>query len=165
MHLPEDARRIRSKPLSMEDNAASVLLIFQAPGENEWASGRPIFSTQPHSAGARLLDAFKRAETTRSDYNITNTAQCFPGKLLPANGKRPRDKKPPAKAIKHCSQWLLRDIQARPYDRVVVFGSPAKAAVKSLGYATDPRFQFIKHPSGGLSKLALDAAVGSQETP
>lgn len=158
-HLPDDIIFIRSRPLSMEDNAASILLIFQTPGLDEWETGRPISSTNPRSAGARLRKAFERLGTSRANYNITNAVQCFPGKKPQTNDKRPRDNKPPAEVIRRCSHWLRQDIEAREYERIVVFGDPAKKAVQAHNYGEDPRFRFVRHPSSGLFNAELDAAL------
>jgi len=155
LHLPEADRTTRSSPLAMERGAGSVLMIFQAPGINEWTNGRPICSTAPSSAGGRLAAAFKEAGRARSEYNITNTVQCFPGKKMASTASRSRDKSPPASVRNHCANWLREDIESKEYTRVVVFGSHAKKAVTKLGYADDPKFRFVKHPTGGLSKVEL----------
>ena len=143
----------------MEDNEASALLIFEAPGEAEWKGGSPIFSAHPSSAAARIRKAQLRVERVRTDYDITNAVQCFPGKGPARNGGRSRDAKPPDEAIKHCSRWLQADIQTREYKLILVFGNPAKAAVNMLPYTDDPRFQFLTHPTGGLTNAKLDAAL------
>jgi uracil-DNA glycosylase len=158
-HLSEGDRQTRVKPLSMEDNRSSTLLVFQAPGVEEWASGRPISSTNPKSAGGKLASAFLRAGKTRADYDITNTVQCFPGKKMALAPSRPRDKTPPASVRKQCALWLRDDIESKQYTRVVVFGYLAKKAVEELGYGNDSRFRFLKHPTGGLSNAELQSAV------
>ena len=159
-HLSVQQRRVRSAPLSMEDNEGSILLVFQAPGESEWELGRPVISTKTSSAGVRLTNAFPKVGKTRLDFNITNTVQCFPGKQEAQTGERPRDKPPTASARAHCSHWLRQDIEGRKYERVVVFGAHAKKAIHALGYKDDPRFRYLKHPTGGLSSACLLAAVG-----
>ncbi|WP_431484124.1 uracil-DNA glycosylase family protein [Pseudomonas solani] len=143
-HLPVSSQYNRSAPLSIEDNGASVLLIFQAPGVDEWAKGRPVASTNPSSAGVRLATAFRIAGRTRQDYNITNTVQCFPGKEPQVGTTRPRDNAPTAAVRRHCSEWLRQDIQAQSYKRIVVFGAHARRAVRNLGFGDDPRFRFIR---------------------
>lgn len=159
-HLPASFRQIRAAPLSMEDNHASVLLIFQAPGVDEWSNGKPVISTNPSSAGVRLEAAFRIAHRTRQDYNITNTVQCFPGKKPQHGITKPRDNVPPAAVRRHCSEWLRQDIDTHNYKRIVVFGSHAHKAVRTLGYGNDPRFNFVRHPTGGISNEALGKAVG-----
>ncbi len=157
-HLPLEQRQRRTTPLSMEDNRGPVLLVFQAPGIHEWENGRPISSTKAGSAGVRILNALP-AGKSRQSYNITNTVQCFPGKPQAQAGKRTRDKPPLAMASKHCSNWLRNDIEAYPYERIVVFGSHAHKTVRALGYGSDPRFCFPKHPTGGISNEALRKAL------
>jgi uracil-DNA glycosylase family 4 len=158
-HLSENDRAIRTSPLSMEDHTASVLLIFQAPGIEEWKSGKPISSLDSKSAGARLASAFHLAGKDRNDYNITNTVQCFPGKRGHCSISKPRDKTPPAKVRQHCNEWLRQDIEMYQYKRVVVFGALARKAVWELGYKNDPRFHFIKHPTGGISVVHISQVL------
>lgn len=160
-HLPSHFQEIRTAPLSMEENDAEVLLIFQAPGVDEWAKGKPLISIKSRSAGARLEAAFRRANRTRQNYNITNTVQCFPGKKPQVGISKPRDLAPSATARRHCAEWLRQDIEARRYTRIVVFGTPAANAVRKLGFDDDSRFIFRKHPSGGLKNIDLDGALGS----
>ncbi|WP_410801244.1 uracil-DNA glycosylase family protein [Marinobacter sp. KMM 10035] len=143
----------------MEDNGADVLLIFQAPGVEEWAEGRPVCSTHPSSAGGRLARAWQRLKRTRYDYNITNTVQCFPGKRSEAFSGRRRDKKPPNDVRKFCANWLQLDIEARPYRRIVVFGTEAGKSVRELGYSGDTRFIYAVHPAGGISKDQLETCL------
>jgi len=144
----------------MEDNDGSILLIFQAPGINEWSNGRPASSTIANSAGMKLEAAFSYCKKSRANYNITNSVQCFPGKKISNVGQRPRDKAPLIAARRHCSHWLHKDIAAHNYERIIVFGTPARKAVLSLGYTDDKRFVFVKHPSGRLSNAELRKAVG-----
>lgn len=159
-HLHAATRSTRATPLTMENNDGSFLLIFQAPGINEWSNGRPASSTMTNSTGAKLEAAFAHCGKTRADYNITNAVQCFPGKQEPKTGKRPRDKAPLAAARRHCGHWLRENITSHVYQRIVVFGSPARDAVHALGYVNDKRFVFVRHPNGGLSNAKLRNAVG-----
>jgi uracil-DNA glycosylase family 4 len=146
----------------MEDNGSSVLLLFQAPGEKEWAHGRPVSSNERGSAGYRLEKAFARAGKARADFNITNAVQCFPGKKPVSAGERPRDRPPPALARRHCAAWLLEDVKAHPYRCITVFGDEAAKSIRLLGLAEDPRFRFFKHPAGGLSDAEILDAIGQR---
>jgi len=159
--LQSHFQKMRAIPLSMEENNADVLLIFQAPGVDEWAKGKPVISTKNGSAGVRLEAAFRRANRTRQNYNITNTVQCFPGKKPQVGVTKPRDLAPSAAARRHCAEWLRQDIEARTYTRIVVFGTPAANAVRKLGFDDYSRFIFRKHPSGRLKNIDLDEALGS----
>ena len=134
-HLSTDDKATRSTPLSMENNRASVLLIFQAPGVDEWKTGRPISSEAAGSTGKRLATSSARS----------------------------RDKQPAAEARVRCYQWLLEDIRAAQYKRIVVFGTVAKAVLLRHYKGDTEHFKFIKHPAGGLSSdVLLDALRPSQ---
>lgn len=143
-------------PLNMEANSPLTLLIFQAPGADEWAARQPICSSNPNSAAARIRNSLLRIDKSRSDFSITNSTQCYPGK-----GNSIRDKAPLASARKCCVNWLKQDIEAFAFSQIIVFGAKAKSSVTELGYANDPRFQFLRHPSGSLSNAVLDDALRS----
>jgi uracil-DNA glycosylase family 4 len=143
-------------PLNMETNSPDTLLIFQAPGSEEWAARKPICSTNPNSAAARIRNSLVRIGRSRTDFSITNSTQCYPGK-----GDSSRDKVPLTSARKCCSNWLKKDIEAFSFSRIVVFGAKAKKSITELGYDNDHRFQFLRHPSGGLRNFDLDVALKS----
>jgi len=160
-HLPDVAKALRSHPLSLEDNGSRTLLIFQAPGIEEWKSGKPISSDSAQSAGGKLRKAFHLLGKQRTDYNVSNVVQCFPGKQAPKGNKEPRDKSPPKSVRIACSKWLREDISKGNYTRVVVFGRHAEKAVKELGYENDSRFVFVPHPTAsGVSIAMLTEYVG-----
>ena len=162
-HLLPHEKSSRSAPLSMENNRASVLLIFQAPGVDEWKTGLPISSEAAGSTGKRLVEAFGKVGKTRKDFNITNCVQCFPGKRLATSSALSRDNPPAAEARVRCYQWLLEDIRAAQYKRIVVFGTVAKAVLLRHYKGDTEHFKFIKHPAGGLSSdVLLDALRPSQ---
>ena len=144
----------QSTPLLMEANSGRVLLIFQAPGIDEWIARKPICSSNPMSAAARIRNSLVRLGMSRTHFSITNATQCYPGK-----GNSTRDKRPLTSARRCCSNWLKQDIEALAFTRVIVFGGSAKQSVIELGYSKDPRFLFLRHPSGGLSNALLDDAL------
>lgn len=145
-------------PLLMENNSARALLIFQAPGADEWAVRKPICSENPNSAAARIRNSLARLDRSRTDFSITNSTQCYPGKRNSI-----RDKPPLTSARKCCTNWLKLDIESLAFTRIIVFGTNAKSSVTELGYANDPRFMFLRHPSGRLSNSLLDVALKSIE--
>lgn len=140
----------------MEVNATRALLIFQAPGEQEWRSQRPVISVSDRSAARRFRDSLDRIGKSRQDFSITNVVQCYPGR-----GRNGRDKRPREQAKRSCAQRLRADIEDYCWRRIIVFGSiPKKSIVDILNYEEgDPRFRFVKHPSGGLKNCDLDAAL------
>lgn len=159
-HLPPETRQIRRRPLSLEVNNANVLLVFQAPGIEEWKSGKPISNSKPNSAGAKLASAFKSIGKSRTHYDITNLVQCFPGKKASTSLQNPRDNLPLMSAQRACSRWLLDDIASHNYERIVVYGAPAREAVRRLGLMGDPKFVFVPHPTASgvtISSLAQSA--------
>lgn len=154
-HLTAEDKAIQGHPLSLENNGSVILLIFQAPGIEEWKSGKPISSDNARSAGSKLKKAFQLLGRERVDYNISNAVQCFPGKQASTGKKAPRDKLPPKAARNACLKWLREDIFSGNYTRVVVFGRHAKDAVKKLGYEQDSRFLFVHHPTAAGVSIAM----------
>ena len=149
-HLLPTERRL---PLSMEHNpGTTALLIFLAPGINEWRKGRPICSESSHSAAARIRNSLSHINASRCDFSITNAVQCYPDA-----GGDGHDNPPKPAAQRQCANWLKCDIVSHPWRRIVVFGAIAEVSVRWLGYGCDPRFRFIRHPSGGLSNDILNA--------
>src|SRR6478609_342901 len=57
-------------PLSAELHDSKTLLLFQAPGINEWNDGKPLSSEEDGSAGFRFKDALAKAEKQREDFDI-----------------------------------------------------------------------------------------------
>lgn len=157
--LTETDRAIRDHPLSMEDSGSDTLLVFQSPGIDEWKTGRPISSSNPRSAAAKIAKAFELVGSDRWQFDITNAVQCFPGKRGANVDLSPRDMSPPTKVRSACSKWLERDIHKRPYRRIVVFGSVAKKMVRKL-IGEDSRLLYVPHPSArGVSVAFLAAAL------
>lgn len=151
----QDSTRELTVPLSVEKNSGERLLVFQGPGRDEWDEGKPLCSKNRRSAALRVRSALGRVGKSRLDVSITNATQCYSGR-----GQNGRDNPPKEAARRQCLHWLDQDIKAHPNARVVVFGSVAKKSVLELGYKVDdPRFVFLRHPSGGLSNDKLEAAL------
>ena len=158
-HLDDRFADCEVRPLSMEDNGASVLLIFQSPGVEEWRTTRPLASSNRTSAATRLQLAFTKLHLTRKNFNITNAVQCYQGKAASIGGKPPRDDELCETAIKHCAQWLKLDIENHNYARIVVFGAVAKRSVRDLDCFPEAKVTYLYHPSGGLRNEELLAAL------
>lgn len=142
-------------PLSKEDNDSLILLVFQAPGPDEWNRRIPICSPDTRSTAARMRNSLARLKKFRTDFDITNAVQCYPGKA--ASG---RDRKPSELARRKCAEWLRSDISQKTYSKIVVFGNVAKKSVREVLLPPSVPVVYIKHPSGGLSNTALDDAIG-----
>ena len=160
-HLSSAERTVRCQPIPLERNGSKVLLIFQSPGVDEWKNGSPVSSCNPRSAGMKLQAAFRSIGSGRSAFDIANVVQCFPGKKTPVGKDAPRDNAPLSAAVSACSKWLQEDILNGKYERIVVFGSPAKRALRRLGYKNDSLFSFVRHPSAsGVSICQVAVNVG-----
>ena len=156
-------------PLSLDlGNNANTLLIFQAPGVDEWLGNTcsqiriPIDSKNPHSAAARMKKSMNRKGAVRGDYDITEAVQCFPGKT--SSG---RDRKPSAQSIRCCLRHLVNDLSQKQYVDIVAFGviafEMAQEAVNIVNSNSQikliqPTPRFVKHPNGGIDNITLDSS-------
>lgn len=154
-HLIQEQKTNRqSPPIMLENNESNVLLVFQAPGDKEWDVGIAIQPTIKvgGSAGARIKYSWERTNKQRTDFNVINTVQCFPGN----NGKR--DLIPNSMAICSCSKRLTSILRAKEYQKIITFGRVAKEVienlVKTLTYT--PILVNAPHPNGGVKNIDLD---------
>jgi uracil-DNA glycosylase len=128
--------------------------VFQAPGNDEWRVGKAIQPTiKPGgSAGRRIEMSWERSHKQRTDFDIINSVQCFPGN----EGKR--DFVPDAMSIYSCSQRLENILKSHSYEKIVVFGDIAKQVIatncKKLGIMT--KIIIGTHPNGGVFRESLD---------
>jgi uracil-DNA glycosylase family 4 len=144
-------------PLKKEDNNSDVLLVFQSPGESEWDRGLPLQNCI-NGAGLRIQTSLQRIGKTRTDFDITNSVQCYQGK-----GGNKRDKKPVKGAMQKCRNYLKSDMESKRYRKIIVFGAIAKEQVVALGYnfGADERLIHLKHPTGGVTNETLDQALNT----
>ena len=145
-------------PIGLESHKSKVLLVFQAPGKDEWKGnnsnlGRvPVSSTTPHSAGKRIMNSLDRIGKNRNDFDFVETVRCYPGKKT--NG---RDNKPRQSAIKLCINHLAKDIESNKYKKIICFGKIASNAVKPLLENNNSiEMIVLPHPTGHLSNDKLD---------
>lgn len=159
-HLSSSTAKI---PLNAEIRKTNTLLVFLAPGENEWTGNcgktqpAPIISDNPRSTAARLRNSFNRIHKTRMDYDLTETVQCYPGK-----NSNKRDRRPCEAAISQCANHLMADIQGHAYTRIISFGVIANKIVEDIIIKLNTPVQHIKlpHPSSGkLSNSLLDSSL------
>ena len=148
-------------PIDLESHNSKVLLVFQAPGIDEWEGnnkelGRvPVSSIKTHSAGKRIMNSLIRIGKSRSDFDYVETVRCYPGK-----GKIGRDKKPRKKAISLCSAHLKNDISKHNYSTIICFGKIAQKAVKNIiGDDSNVRIINRKHPNSRLTNSKLDKTL------
>lgn len=138
-------------PLSAEKHNSSTLLVFQAPGIDEWTginaqSRAPISSNNKRSTADRMRKAFSVARKQRTDFDITEAVQCYPGKTNSG-----RDRKPGAKVEQQCLKHLQNDILNGHYTKIISFGKCANRCVEKIIKAKMLNVQHIQlaHPSSG----------------
>lgn len=146
-HLYNKENVVRSFiPVKLEDNNSNILLVFQAPGINEWRTGLTIQPTKVKggSAGVRILNSWNRKRKVRANFNIVEAVRCYPGKDIGGRDKRPRKK-----AIECCSKILQREIKSGNYNEIIVFGTPANNSIKStsLYNSIKMNIKYIAHPN------------------
>lgn len=143
-------------PVELEDKDRDVLLVFQAPGIEEWRAGAPIQPTtrQGGTAGARIAQSWERTGRDRSEFDIINVVQCFPGS---ERGKR--DFAPHSLAVCACKSRLDAVLAGKRYSKVIAFGEIACEVVAHLAISGNYGFRllFSGHPTGGLEQKVLDS--------
>ena len=151
-----------NQPIRCERNGSKYLLVFQAPGNDEWSgttiSGNriPIDSANSHSCAARMRNSFVRKGVSRNNYDIAEAVCCYPGK-----NQNDRDKKPSARSITSCINNMERLLQKGQYTRIVCFGNIAYKVVSqalSAIHGNVPICTKASHPSSGVSNNALDSS-------
>lgn len=94
--------QIESGPVFSGEKSARVMLIGQAPGVTEGASGLPFSGDSGHRLFRWLAQAGWDEATFRADSYITSVTKCFPGRAASGNG----DRVPSVSEQKLCRDWL-----------------------------------------------------------
>jgi len=154
-HLTKDKMTtLVSPPVELENNHSDILLVFQSPGKEEWLVGKAIqpIKKQGGTAGRRIELSWGRCRAKRTDFNIVNTVQCYPG------NQGGRDIDPNKKAIHCCSNRLKDILQTGCYKKVIVFGDIALKVIRKLLVGEISAVVVVaRHPNGGISNDKLDA--------
>jgi uracil-DNA glycosylase len=155
IHLSSKNRTNRvSPPIELENNNSEILLLFQAPGTEEWKEGQAIqpVKKQGGTAGRRIELSWERKHKNRNDFDIINTVQCFPGN----NGNR--DLEPNTMSICSCSNKLEYILNTNHYSKIIAFGEIAQNVVENITNKLKIEIDIVKskHPTGGLSNKDLD---------
>ena len=154
-HLTEKDKTDRTTPpINLEKNNSTILLVFQAPGVEEWKVGKAIQPVKKKggTAGRRIESSWKRKNKLRNDFDIINIVQCFPG-----NAEK-RDLKPTSMSISACSFNLEDILRNNNYKKIIAFGNIAQDVIENLITKIEIEVEVIKskHPTGGLSNNDLD---------
>lgn len=96
---------------------ARLMLIGEAPGEQEAIQGRPFVG----KAGKNLDDFLEISGLDRRALYITNTVKFRPTKLSAAG--RIVNRPPNPEEIRLCEPWLLREIQMIRPEMIVTLGN------------------------------------------
>lgn len=107
-----------------------TLLVFEAPGIDEWKNGEPVSSHRKGSAAYKFNEELQKQGKNRQNYDIVETVRCFPGTSTKTdNQKDPKELK---NAAKCCQKYLERALKAKSYTKIVCFGEVAKDSVSSV---------------------------------
>lgn len=101
---------------------ARLLIIGEAPGENEDKAGHPFVGR----AGQMLNSILEEAGIARSDVWITNTVKCRPTKQ---EGKRVSNRAPLMPEIKACAIWRTGELAILKPRIVCCLGAVAAKAI------------------------------------
>ena len=98
------------------DMKSTVVLVGEAPGENEDKQGRPFVG----KSGKILTDMLESVGISRSEIMITNTVKCRP----------PNNRDPTIEEINMCKQFLISELK----NRKLVVGLGKSACKSILGF-------------------------------
>jgi uracil-DNA glycosylase len=156
-HIGDLAQRtVRTEPpIPLEEHGSTTLLVFQAPGIEEWAAGAAIQPTikSGGTAGRRIFLSWERARKTRHNFDIVNAVQCYPG----TDGAR--DAKPNVLAVCSCAGRLEHVLTRKTYTKVIAFGVVAGEVLEQLRVQVNGGWELQKseHPTGGATNEQLDS--------
>jgi uracil-DNA glycosylase family 4 len=143
-----------SPPTPSESHGSKILLVFQAPGIDEWQKGMPLQPTiKPGgSAGRRIELSWNRMGVKRDHFDITNAVLCYPGQ------NKNRDKMPVKKATICCMVNLEKTINIGKYSRIIAFGETASRSCGDIlqKIKLENKLTIFKHPCGGCDNHSLD---------
>ena len=117
-------------PLMLENNNSDILLVFEAPGIDEWSKRQPIISKRGFSAARKFDDALKTAGKARVNYDITEAVLCFPGKSTAGVNQKIQEEV--ETAATYCQQYLQQDILNNNYRKIICFGEIAYSSVLKI---------------------------------
>ena len=81
-HLAADEKTGRSSPpVEVEVNGSGVLIVALAPGVEEWQCGTPLMPIKKRggTAAGRIKQSWDRKGKERSQFDIVEAVQCYPG--------------------------------------------------------------------------------------
>jgi uracil-DNA glycosylase family protein len=108
-------------------STADVMLVGEQPGDQEDVQGKPFVGPAGH-----LLDrALEAAGIDRKRVYITNAVKHF--KWI-KQGKRRLHKKPSAREIAACNQWLRQEIDSLQPKLIVCLGATAATALLGASF-------------------------------
>ena len=139
---------------------AKIMVVGEAPGEEENASGRPFVGR----SGVELTRLLASGGVDRDGVYITNTVKHWPGPSNPTPG---------VKVIRACLHWLMEEIAiVDPEVIIAVGGISAKVLIPGVNLRKDhgmgrvvevagkPRTVFpMYHPAAGMHNPALKPII------
>jgi uracil-DNA glycosylase family 4 len=114
----------------LEDNGSNILLIFEAPGIDEWSKSKPVCSKRMGSAAVKFVNALVSCGKKLTDYDIAEALYCFPGKSSKGTGQKIQ--KEVILGSKCCQKYLELEILSKNYKKIVCFGKIAQESVSRI---------------------------------
>lgn len=107
---------------------ADIMIIGEAPGEQENSTGRPFYGR----SGQLLTKLLNNAGISRADCYITNMVKCWPGKGNPD---------PPQYAIDACKHWLDEQLELIQPKGIITLGKYSTGKFINMDGLTMGRLQ------------------------
>ena len=138
-------------------SANDVLLVFEAPGIDEWSKSEPICSNRRGSAGYKFNTELNNQGKQKTNYDIAEAVRCFPG--TSTNSGNQKDQKELEKAAKYCRKYLKDIIQSKNYKKIVCFGQVAEHNVLQI------MLSLIKQKHSHYNRSYLNTSVVNLKHP
>ena len=118
-------------PLNLfsKNDSNMILLVFEAPGIDEWRKEEPISSKRKGSAAVKFNKELKNKNKNKEDYDIAEAVRCFPGTSTKTTNQK--DLEELKTASKYCQKYLEQILKEKDYTKIVCFGKIAKRNVYS----------------------------------
>lgn len=130
-NLNQILKKKNKGPLNLYSKEASntTLLVFEAPGIDEWAKGEPICSNRKGSAAHKFNTEMAKQGKNKDQCDIVEAIRCFPGTSTKTKNNYKKDYNEEKIAREFCQIYLENVLTRKKYTQIVCFGKFAKDSV------------------------------------
>jgi uracil-DNA glycosylase family 4 len=109
------------RPILSDPSYAPIMLVGQAPGLNEYRTGRPFSGDAGHGIRALMARCGLKEDEFETNVYQTSIVKCYPGRKL--NREHWEDRSPCSRMTANCQPFLLRQIELLHPRLIVTLGA------------------------------------------